>query len=182
MEEAYELLVSKNDINNWRNYLTVASTLYPPKDKALSAKAKQAATLFPRDQDIQGLYRTIAVGSMAVNQAATFSNEGLALFNQTDYKNAALNFEKALELNPLEFSYLENASTANYLIGNLQKALEQINLVINEMNPLNGKCEYIKALIFIKMGDPVGACPLLKTALDSGHTPANDPYGKYCSQ
>ena len=45
--------------------------------------------------------------------------------------------------------------------GNLQKALDQINFVINELNPLNGKCEYIKALIFIKMGDPIGACPLL---------------------
>ena len=182
LEQAYELLVSKNDINNWRNYLTVASTLYPPKDKALTLKAKQAARLFPQDQNIQGLYRTIAIGSVAANQAATFSNEGLVFFNQTDYKNAALNFEKAFELNPLEFSYFENAATANYLIGNLQKALEQINLVINEMNPLNGKCEYIKALIFIKMQDPIGACPLLKTALDSGHSPANATYAQYCNQ
>jgi tetratricopeptide (TPR) repeat protein len=119
---------------------------------------------------------------VAASQAATFSNEGLALFNQTDYKNAALNFEKAFELNPLEFSYFENAATANYLIGNLQKALEQINLVINELNPLNGKCEYIKALIFIKMQDPIGACPLLKTAVDSGHSPANATYAQYCNQ
>ena len=182
LEQAYELLVSKNDINNWRNYLTVASTLYPPKDKALTLKAKQAARLFPQDQNIQGLYRTIAIGSVAASQAATFSNEGLVFFNQTDYKNAALNFEKAFELNPLEFSYFENAATANYLIGNLQKALEQINLVINEMNPLNGKCEYIKALIFIKMQDPIGACPLLKTAVDSGHSPANATYAQYCNQ
>jgi len=182
LEEAYELLVSKNDINNWRNYLIIASTLYPPKDKTLTLKAKQAARLFPQDQNIQGLYRTIAIGSVAANQAATFSNEGLVFFNQTDYKNAALNFEKAFELNPLEFSYFENAATANYLIGNLQKALEQINLVINEMNPLNGKCEYIKALIFIKMQDPIGACPLLKTAVDSGHSPANATYAQYCNQ
>ena len=182
LEEAYELLVSKNDINNWRNYLTVASTLYPPKDKALTAKAKKAATLFPQDQNIQGLFRAIAIGPMAANQAATFSNEGLVFFNQADYKNAALNFEKAFELNPLEFSYFENAATANYLMGNLQKALEQINMVINEINPLNGKCEYIKALIFIKMQDPIGACPLLKTAVDSGHTPANDTYAQYCNQ
>jgi len=182
LEEAYELLVSKNDINNWRNYLTVASSLYVPKDKALTLKAKQAATLFPQDENIQRLYRTIAVGPIAANKAAILSNEGLALFNQADYKNAALNFENAFELNPLEFSYYENAATANYLIGNLEKALEQINLVINEMNPLNGKCEYIKALIFIKMQDPIGACPLLKTALDSGYTPSNESYAQYCNQ
>ena len=36
------------------------------------------------------------------------------------------------------------------MTGNLEKALIQINKVINDLNPLNGKCEYIKALIFIK--------------------------------
>ena len=106
----------------------------------------------------------------------------LAFFDQSDYKNAAINFEIALERNPLEFSYYENAATANYLLGNLEKALDQINIVINEMNPLNGKSEYIKALLFIKMGDPIGACPLLKTAIDSGHSPANSTYTMYCSQ
>ena len=180
LEEAYELLVSKNDINNWRNYLIVALTLYPPKDKILTAKAKQAATLFPQDQNIKGLYRSIAIGSMAANQAATYSNEGLAFFNQGDYKNAATNFEKALEINPLEFSYFENAATSNYLIGNIEKALEQINIVITEMNPLNGKSEYIKALIFIKMGDPIGACPLLETSKDSGYSQAIATFDQYC--
>ena len=181
LEEAYELLVSKNDINNWRNYLIVASTLYPPKNKILTAKAKQAATLFPQDQNIQGLYRSIAIGPMAANQADTYSKEGLAFFNQGDYKNAAINFEKALERNPLEFSYFENAATSNYLLGNIEKALEQINIVITEMNPLNGKSEYIKALIFIKMGDPIGACPLLETSKDSGYSQAIATFDQYCS-
>ena len=51
------------------------------------------------------------------------------------------------------------------MIGNFDKALEQINKVINDLNPLNGKCEYIKALIFIKMEILLGLvhyCPLQK--------------------
>ena len=58
------------------------------------------------------------------------------------------------------------------MIGNLEKAEEQIDVVINDLNPLNGKCEYIKALIYIKMGDPIGACPFLATARDSGFSQA----------
>ena len=77
LEEAYELLVSKNDINNWRNYLIIASTLYPTRDKTLTAKAKQALTLFPQDSNIQELYRTIAIGPLAVNEANNFSNSAL---------------------------------------------------------------------------------------------------------
>ena len=93
---------------------------------------------------------------------------------------AAIEFEKALDANPLDYAHFENAATANYLIGNLEKALEQINVVIEKLNPLNGKCEYIKALIFIRMGDPIGACPLLATARDSGYSQAAATFDQYC--
>ena len=68
------------------------------------------------------------------------------------------------------------------MIGNLDKAIEQIDLVIKDMNPLNGKCEYIKALIYIKLGDPIGACPFLQTAVDSGQTQAKATLDQYCKQ
>ena len=48
------------------------------------------------------------------------------------------------------------------------------------MNPLNGKCEFIKALIFIQMGDPIGACPLLETSRNSGYAQAEATFNKYC--
>ena len=181
LEEAFELLVAKNDLNNWINYLVIASQLTPPKNKKLIERAKRASDLFPLDNNIQGLYRAIAVGTDGVNNAINFSNTALNFFNQADYTNAALNFEKAINQNSLEFSYYENAATSNYLIGNLDKAIQQIDIVINEMNPLNGKCEYIKALIYIKLGDPIGACPLLETAIDSGYTPAQGSIDQYCS-
>ena len=66
------------------------------------------------------------------------------------------------------------------MIGNLEKALEQINIVINQMNPLNGKCEYIKALIFLKLGDSIGACELLTTSKDSGYSNAQTIFDQYC--
>lgn len=180
LEEAFELLVAKENINNWRNYLIIANQLYPKKSEQLKQRAKKAADLFPQDTNIQQLYRAIVVGQQAINEGASFSNLALTQFNQQDYVNAALNFELAIAKNPLEYSYYENAATANYLAGNLDKAIVQIDKVINEMNPLNGKCEYIKALIYIRMGDPIGACPLLKTAVDSGFTQANATFDQYC--
>ena len=108
LEEAFEGLVAKNDYNNWKNYLIVASQLNPPKEQKLVERAKRATQLFPLDQSIQGLYRSIAVGPEAVNKGTAFSNAGLELFNQADYINAAINFEKAIAQNPLEYSYYEN--------------------------------------------------------------------------
>ena len=98
-----------------------------------------------------------------------------------DYAKAAIEFEKAAALNPLDYANLENAATANYLINKFDKALEQIDKVIDELNPLNGKCEYIKALIFIKMQDPIGACPLLETSIKSGFSQSESLLNQYCN-
>ena len=67
------------------------------------------------------------------------------------------------------------------MIGNLNQALDQINKVINEINPLDGKCEYVKALIFIRLGDQIGACPLLERSANSGFSQANPLLTKYCN-
>ena len=182
LEEAFELLTARNNPNNWKNYLIISSGLYPPKDKGLTEKAKLATELFPDNQDFLALYRQIAVGQSGVNNGVSFSAKGLEFFNSADYKNAAQQFEKAIENNPLDYTYFENAATANYLLGNLEKAEQQIDIVINELNPLNGKCEYIKALIYIKFGDPIGACPLLQTSIDSGYAQAQGTFNQYCNQ
>ena len=52
-------------------------------------------------------------------------------FDRGDHLNASLKFEEAIKNNPLDYSHYENAATSNYLTGNLQKALEQIDWVID---------------------------------------------------
>lgn len=180
LEEAFALLTVKNKVVNWKNYLITAYGLYPPQNKALMEKAKRATELFPNNPEFIELYRQIAVGQEGVNTASAYSAKGLEYFNAQDYINAAIQFEKALEVNPLDYAHFENAATANYLIGNLEKAEQQIDIVINDLNPLNGKCEYIKAIIYIRMGDPVGACPLLATSRDSGYDQATATFDQYC--
>lgn len=60
LEEAFDLLTYKNNENNWKNYLSVASGLYPPQDKVLLERAKKATELFPSNPEFQKLYRIIA--------------------------------------------------------------------------------------------------------------------------
>ena len=180
LEEAFETITYNNKENNWKNYLIIAVGLYPSGNEKISKRAKKAIELFPSNSDFKNLYSQISIGLERVNKANFFTAKGLEYFNQQDFKNAAEQFEKALEANPLDYAHFENAATANYMIGSLKKAEEQIDVVINDLNPLNGKCEYIKALIYIKMGDPIGACPLLATARDSGFTQAAATFDQYC--
>ena len=181
LEEAFELLTYKNKLVNWKNYLIVANGISNIKDPILIERAKKATEIFPNNREIKNLYNQIAVGKGKLNESIYYSKTGLDYFNKGDFQKAAIEFEKAIEANPLDYAHFENAATANYMIGNLEKAEEQIDMVINDLNPLNGKCEYIKALIYIKMGDPIGACPYLATARDSGFSQALGIFQQYCN-
>ena len=180
LEDSFELLTYKNKAVNWKNYLIIANSINNVKDSILIERAKKATEIFPNNGEIKKLYNQIAVGTDKLNESISYSKKGLDYFNKGDYQNAAIEFEKAAEANPLDYAHFENAATSNYMIGNLEKAEEQIDVVINDLNPLNGKCEYIKALIYIKMGDPIGACPYLATARDSGFSPAEASFDQYC--
>ena len=180
LEEAFELLTMNNKALNWKNYLIIASSFYPPGDKKLVNKAEEARKIFNNDNEFELIYRQVLLGQDKIQNASVVSNKGLEYFNKADYNKAALEFEKAILINPLEYSYFENAATSNYMQGNLNKALEQINKVIDEMNPLNGKSEYIKALIFIRLGDQIGACPLLEISVNNGFSQASSLLSQYC--
>ena len=180
LDEAFTLLTQKNKKINWKNYLIIASGLSKENDKKLIERAKKATEIFPSDNDIKNLYIQISVGYEAFQRSIAYSREGLEYFDKGDHFAASLKFEEAIKNNPLDYSHYENAATSNYMTGNLQKALDQINWVINNLNPLNGKCEYIKALIFIKMNDPIGACPLLEISRDSGFSQAEALLKQYC--
>ena len=180
LEEAFELLTYKNKLVNWKNYLIIANSINNPNDPVLIERAKKAVEIFPNSSEIKNLYTQIAIGTGKLNESIAFSKTGLEYFNKGDHINAAKQFELAIKANPLDYANFENAATSNYLNGNLDKAIEQIDIVINDLNPLNGKCEYIKALIYIKMGDPIGACPLLETSRDSGFSQAEATFDQYC--
>ena len=180
LEEAFDYLTIKNNFNNWKNYLIVAMSIDNSKEPVLIERAKKAIEIFPNNSEIKNLYSKIAIGSKKLDESISYSNKGLDFYNKGDYINAAKQFEYAIKANPLNYANFENAATSNYLNGNLDKAIEQIDIVINDLNPLNGKCEYIKALIYLKMGDQTGACTLLSISKRSGFNQAKATYDQYC--
>ena len=178
--EAFDLMTKDNSKSKWQNYLIAASQLFPPGDSLQSARSKQARYIFSGDSNINQIYKLISIGSKRIEEGLANSNQALSLFNMGNHTEAVKAFEKAIAADPLEYSYRENAATSYYILGDLENALEQIDIVIKDMNPLNGKCEYIKALIFLKFGDPTGACPLLRTSRDSGYPQAQGTLDQYC--
>ena len=179
--ETFNALTKNNNINHWKNYLVGASKLFPPGDPIQMDRSQKATKIFSGNNEFMQLHKLISIGSKKINEGLEHSNSALSYFNKGEHDKAVIEFEKAITADPLEFSYRENAATSYYLLNDLNNALKHIDVVVNEMNPLNGKCEYIKALVYLKFGDPIGACPLLRTSKDSGYTQAENTFNQYCS-
>ena len=180
--ETFDALTKNNNINSWKNYLVGASKLFPPGDTIQMERSLKATKIFSGNNEFIQLHKLISIGTKKINEGLDHSNSALSYFNKGEHDKAVIEFEKAIESDPLEFSYRENAATSYYLLNDLNKAVKHIDIVINKMNPLNGKCEYIKALIYLKFGDPIGACPLLQTSKDSGYAEAENTFNRYCSK
>lgn len=180
LNEAFGKLTYKNRLDNWKNYLIAVTNIFQPGDEIQTDRAKKATKLFSGNKEIYQLYKLISLGAQRINDGLNYSNSALTYFNQGNHLKAVEEFEKAISADPLEYSYRENIATSYYLLDDLNNSLKHIDVVINDLNPLDGKCEYIKALIFLKFGDPAGACPLLRTSRDSGYSQAEITYDQYC--
>ena len=121
------------------------------------------------------------LGHEKINQAFAIAQEAQKLFNQRLYVEAGLEYEKALELDGLEYSYFENAASSFFMAGDYGKALIYSDKVINKLNPKTGKSEYINALVHFNIGGAKLACQQLQKAIDFGFTQAQETYDQRCN-
>ena len=137
--------------------------------------------LFPDDKELFSLKKLAVVGQQKVNEAAAISQLGLNYFNEKKYVEAALEFEKALNIDLLEYAHCENAASAFFMAGDYDKALIYSDRVINQFNPKTGKSEYINALVHLNIGGAQRACELLQQSIDLGYTQAQATYDQRCN-
>ena len=182
LEEFYPLLTKSNKIVPWKSYLITKSSLVIPGNPIAIKRAEKAVRLFPYDTELKQVLKTLKVGQSNINIAFSLGQEGSIKYAQKLYPEAIKLFEQAISYDPYEYSYYENLALAYYTLNDLDKATENIDMVINQMNPLNGKCEYIKGLIYIKYGMVDQACDLFKTSLASGFSQAIGIQNQYCNK
>ncbi len=182
LERAYPLLTETNSINGWKSYLVTKANLIEPGDPILIKRAEKARELFPYDDEFRKILKTAKIGIQRINKAFEISKQAQIKYQDQQYFEASKLYDKSIELDPHEYSYYENAALCFYAINDLDNALNRINVVVNEMNPLNGKCEYIKGLIYLKLGVIEDACSLFQTSNASGFSNAQSVQNQYCKQ
>lgn len=179
--KVFEVLSSKSGPVIWKNFLIVLSQMRSSGDPDFVKYATKATDLFPEDKEIFSLKKLAVVGQQKINEAAAISQIGLNFFNQKKYVEAALEFEKALKIDLLEYAHCENAASAFYMAGDYDKAMIYSDRVINQFNPKTGKSEYINALVHLNIGGAQRACELLQQSIDLGYTQAQATYDQRCN-
>jgi tetratricopeptide (TPR) repeat protein len=179
--KVFDLLSIKSGPVIWKNFLIVLSQMLPSGDANFEKYATKAFELFPDDKEIFSLKKLAVVGQQKIKEAAAISQIGLNYFNQKKYVEAALEFEKALKIDLLEYAHCENAASAFYMAGDYDKALIYSDRVINQFNPKTGKSEYINALVHLNIGGPKRACELLQQSINLGYTQAQATYDQRCN-
>ena len=181
LEKAFKLLTRNEEVLGWKNYMSALSSIAEPGNPKYIKRAEKAMKLFPSDVDIKILSKYVIIGKEKIEYANQIANEAAALFKNNNFVEASKYYDEAIFFDPYEYSYYENASISYYSIQDYDKSLLRINDVINKMNPLNGKCEYIKGLIYIQLGLIQDACDLFRTSLASGYSQSEGIQNQYCS-
>ena len=88
---------------------------------------------------------------------------------------------KAIDEDPLEFSYYENIATCFYQLKEYGNAMLYSSKVIYGLNPGKGKSEYIHGISKIATGDVVGGCKFISEAINLNFKEALSIQKKYCS-
>ena len=180
-KKVFQVISEKSGPTIWKNFLIVLSQLLPPGDPDLVNFSTKAVELFPSDKEIFSLKKLAFVGQQKINEANSISKVGLDYFKKKLYVEAAIEFEKASQIDNLEYAHFENAASAYYMAGDIGKAMSLSDIVINNLNPNTGKSEYINALAHISIGGLPRACELLQIAIDLGYTQAQATFDQRCN-
>ena len=135
---------------------------------------------FLKETDI--LESLLKSGSKNVVLSVELSLEAQKLFDEKKYLLSASLYQMAIELDPTDYTFYENAAIAYNLGEDYEKAKVYFEKVINQFRPNNGKAEFYYGIMLIKLDNTKDGCNNLKKAVDlkfSGQG-SIDVYNNFC--
>tara|TARA_B100000900_G_scaffold310969_1_gene269709 strand:+ start:16 stop:1017 length:1002 start_codon:yes stop_codon:yes gene_type:complete len=122
----------------------------------------------------------VLVGTEQVTQATEIDRLAESKYNNQEYFESGKLWEKAGKLNPLDFSYFENAGLSFYNSKNYDEAIPNFRFVIDSINPKSGKSEYLLALTYHELGENKKACNYIKKSSQQDFVRAFQLIPIYC--
>ena len=122
------------------------------------------------DNPTDVLESILKVGSNNVVASVAISLKADSLFTEKKYLDSAKLYELAIEVDNTDYVFFENAAISYNLAGEFDKAKFFFDKVINDFKPLNGKSEFYKGLMLIKLNENEEGCLVLKRAVELSYS------------
>ena len=143
--------------------------------------AKEAVNFFPENKEFQVIFQLIKNGVNAVNNANFFSELASTSYGQNDFEDALYNYKKAEELIPDEPAYKENIGTCYLKLKQYNNALKYYNIVIDSLNPLTGRPEYLKGYVYVELKNRLLACESFEASARLNNQTGKQLFSQYCN-
>ena len=185
LRSAFNKIKEFNNPNHWKEYFIRRANIVEANDNELVELLKEYRVKFElgNDQETDILESILTSGSENVVLSVEFSLQATKLFEEKKYLSSANLYEMAIDLDPTDYTFYENAAIAYNLGEEYEKAKVYFKKVINQFKPMNGKAEFYYGVMLVKLDNPIEGCNYLKKAVDlkfSGRG-SIDIYNNFCN-
>ena len=169
LEIAFKKLKNTGSQDHWLNYMLSRYQIVGPtkaqSDKNLSSVISEYENNFVDGQDIETFKKFISFGEDEIQQSLNLSLAAEAAFNEKKYEQAANLYILSSKIDPTEYTFFENAAISFNLAGNFSEAIKNFDKVIYNIKPGDGKSEFYKGIMLIKIDSLKKGCNYLYKAV-----------------
>jgi len=185
LDSIFKIVEKKNRPALWNFYLASSLTREDSISNYVKERAKEAIKKFTASDLYSRIKLTsiyILYGQDQVDKSIELAELGSKYFDEENYRLAAKYYGEAAKLNPLEYTFYENAGISNYKFGYYDKSIPYLNHVIDSLNPSTGKSEFVLAQTYAALEDFEKACNYISDSSRFDYPPAYPLIGDYCAK
>ena len=119
-------------------------------------------------------------GTERIQKAIEANKIASELYDFGRIRESAIKYAEASELNPLEYTYFENAGITNFQFGYFEEAIPFLQHVVDSINPGTGKSEFVLAQVYKELGDLDKACDSIYASSRFDYKESFRKIGEYC--
>ena len=164
---------AKNNPEFWLFYFSSVINLKSENDQKIDSLAGVALEKFPTNQRIKTIAGYILFGQEEIKKSYVLNQEAISNFENSNFEGAAEKFILAAQLNPIDYSFNENAGMSLIKSGEYEKAIVYLKRALSSADKKDdGKSEYGLGLCLKEMNEKVESCFYLKKAMEKNYKPA----------
>jgi len=160
--------------NHWYDYIFSKSVI-TDLPETVNPIIKEFKERYPNvdPKIMKEIENRIEIGSKAYTIFSVYSAIGDDYFMKEDYLNASKNYEQAINYNQDNYVIYENLAISYDLSDRTDKAIETYDKVINTFKTNNGRVEFYKGLLLVRLGENELGCNYLRKSSNKNYVGSN---------